>query len=32
MVWTPSIIPTDLAGNACAATIATESGAADMEF
>ncbi len=32
MVWTPSIIPTDLARNACAATIATESGAADVEF
>ena len=32
MVWTPSTTPTDLAGNACAATIANESGAADMEF
>jgi hypothetical protein len=32
MVWTPSITPTDLAGNACAATTATESAGADREF
>ncbi|MGZ5343633.1 MAG: hypothetical protein ACXWF5_02970 [Actinomycetota bacterium] len=32
MVWTPVITPTDLAGNACTATTATESGGADREF
>jgi hypothetical protein len=32
MVWTPSTTATDLAGNACAATAATESGAADVDF
>jgi hypothetical protein len=32
MIWTPSTTPTDLAGNACTATAATETGAADVEF
>ena len=32
MVWTPSATPTDLAGNACAGTTATETGGADVEF
>ncbi|MGZ6545128.1 MAG: hypothetical protein ACXVEI_07435 [Actinomycetota bacterium] len=32
MVWTPAIAATDLAGNACAATAFTETGAADVEF
>jgi len=32
MVWTPSTTPTDLAGNACLATPATESGALDADF
>ena len=32
MAWTPSTTPTDLAGNACTATVANESGAADAEF
>ncbi|MGH2594788.1 MAG: hypothetical protein ACRDH7_02355 [Actinomycetota bacterium] len=32
MTWTPSTTPTDLAGNACTATVATETGAADAEF
>jgi hypothetical protein len=32
MVWTPATTATDLAGNATAATAATESGAADVDF
>jgi hypothetical protein len=32
MTWTPSTAATDLAANACSATAATESGAADAEF
>ena len=32
MVWSPSIAATDLAGNACSASTATESGALDKEF
>jgi hypothetical protein len=32
MAWTPSTTPTDLAGNACTATVANETGAADAEF
>ncbi len=32
MAWTPSSAATDLAGNACSATIATETGAANKEF
>ena len=32
MVWTPAAAATDLAGNACAATAFTETGAADREF
>ncbi len=32
MVWTPAIAATDLAGNACTAATATESGAADIDF
>jgi hypothetical protein len=32
MSWTPSATATDVAGNACTTTAATESGAADKEF
>jgi hypothetical protein len=32
MVWTPAIAATDLAGNACTAATATESGGGDVEF
>jgi chitinase len=32
MSWTPSATATDVAGNACTTTVATESGAADKEF
>jgi hypothetical protein len=32
MTWTPSTTPTDRAGDACLATPAVESGAADKEF
>lgn len=32
MIWTPSTTPTDRAANACLATPAVESGAADKEF
>ena len=32
MVWTPSTTATDLAGNSCTATAATETGAANKEF
>jgi hypothetical protein len=32
MVWTPSATATDRAGNACATTVLTEGGAADVEF
>jgi hypothetical protein len=32
MSWPPSATATDLAGNACATTAASESGAADREF
>jgi Bacterial Ig domain len=32
MVWTPATTATDVAGNACAATAATESGPADVDF
>jgi hypothetical protein len=32
MVWTPATTPTDLAGNACAATVANESVPLDMDF
>jgi hypothetical protein len=32
MAWTPSTAATDLAGNPCAATAATESGTADVDF
>jgi len=32
MIWTPSTTPTDRAANACLATPALESGAADKEF
>jgi hypothetical protein len=32
MSWTPSATATDIAGNPCATTAATESGAADKEF
>jgi hypothetical protein len=32
MVWGPVATPTDLAGNACALTVANEGGAADIDF
>jgi hypothetical protein len=32
MTWTPSATALDVAGNACATTVVTESGAADVEF
>jgi hypothetical protein len=32
MQWTPSTAATDLAGNPCATTVATESGAVDVDF
>jgi hypothetical protein len=32
MVWSPSILATDLAGNACAATNANENGTLDRDF
>jgi hypothetical protein len=32
MAWTPSASATDVAGNACATTVANEGGAADVEF
>jgi hypothetical protein len=32
MIWTPSTVPTDLAGNAATSATATESGLSDVEF
>jgi hypothetical protein len=32
MAWTPTTTVTDLAGNTCMTTVATETGAADVEF
>jgi hypothetical protein len=32
MVWTPAATPTDLAGNACAATVANEAAPLDVDF
>jgi hypothetical protein len=32
MVWTPSGLATDYAGNSCSTTAKTESGAADKDF
>jgi len=32
MIWTPSATATDRAGNACATTVANESGANDLDF
>jgi hypothetical protein len=32
LVWTPATTATDVAGNACTATAATESGSADVDF
>ena len=32
MIWTPAAAATDLAGNACSTTNATESGTLDLDF